>query len=88
MLDGSCPEEEVLGIVTDAAPTLGAEYTRDPEKKAVLLQYSRGQGGPAHRPDALLPFLDDMSDDVKIAALKTPGARQVRAGARADPEGV
>ncbi|MHB8872322.1 MAG: HEAT repeat domain-containing protein [Myxococcaceae bacterium] len=72
ILDAIVPQTEVLGIVTDLLNKLGAEYTRDPEKKAVLLQYLEGKDDPRIAP-AVLPFVDDMSDDVKITALKTLG---------------
>lgn len=64
------PEPEVLGIVTNELKRLGAEYTRDPEKKEVLLHFLQGRTDERIGP-VTLPFLHDMSDDVKMAALKT-----------------
>ncbi len=66
------PEAEVTGVVTDLLKKLGAEYTRNPEKKAVLLQFLEGKDDPRIAP-VIVPFVEDMSDDVKIAALKTLG---------------
>jgi HEAT repeat protein len=71
-LDAIVPQAEVVGIVTDLLTKLGAEYTRDPEKKAVLLQYLEGKADPRIAA-AAMPFIEDMSDDVKIAALKVLG---------------
>jgi len=51
---------------------LGATYTRNPEKKMVLIHFLTGKDDPRIAP-ALLPFLEDMSDDVKIAAIKALG---------------
>lgn len=70
ILSAVLPEEEVLGIVTDELKRLGAEYSRDPEKKEVLLHFLEGKND--HRVGAVLPpLLGDMSDDVKMATLKT-----------------
>lgn len=70
IVDSVLPAEEVLQIVTDELKRLGAEYTRDPEKKEVLLRHLEGKQD--ERVGAVLvPFLHDMSDDVKMAALKT-----------------
>ncbi len=70
ILDEVLETPEVIGIVTDELKRLGAEYTRDPEKKQVLLHWLEGRNDARVGP-ALLPFLNDMSDDVKLAALKT-----------------
>lgn len=69
------PELEVIGIVTELLNKLGAQYTRNPEKKLVLLHFLEGKDDPRIAPTAL-PFLEDMSDDVKIAALKVLGPLQ------------
>lgn len=64
------PEEKLLGAITDELTRLGASYTRDPEKKEVLLHSLEGKTDERIGP-AVLPFVQDMSDEVKIAALKT-----------------
>ncbi len=69
LLHEMLPKEEVVGVVTELLAKLGTSYTRDPEKKTVLIQYVEGNPDPRVGP-VLVPFLDDMSDDVKIAALK------------------
>lgn len=70
ILDEVLETPQVIGLVTDELTRLGAEYTRDPEKKQVLLHWLEGHHDERVGP-ALLPFLNDMSDDVKLAALKT-----------------
>jgi len=72
LLSSLLPEVEVIRIATDELSRLGSSYTRDPEKKVVLLHFMGG------RPDGriaevVMPFLEDHSDDVKIAALKVLG---------------
>lgn len=66
------PEAEVIGICVDTLNHLSSHYTRDPEKKVVLLHHVTGKEDPRVAA-AVLPFLEDMSDDVKIAALKALG---------------
>jgi HEAT repeat protein len=70
ILEAVLPEPEVIGIVTAELERLGAEYTRDPEKKEVLLHFLEGKQDARIGP-AAQPFLHDMSDDVKLCALKT-----------------
>lgn len=70
ILDTVLPEPEVIGIVTAELTRLGAEYTRDPEKKEVLLHHLLSKTDERIGP-AVLPFVHDMSDDVKMAAVKT-----------------
>jgi len=72
ILSASLPEAEVVSIVVDELTRLGSAYTRDPEKKVVLLGFLTGKADERIGPVAL-PFLDDHSDDVKIAALKGLG---------------
>ncbi len=70
ILSAVLTEDEVLGIVTDELKRLGAEYSRDPEKKEVLLHFLEGKND-ARVGAVLPPLLGDMSDDVKMATLKT-----------------
>ncbi|BDG06202.1 HEAT repeat domain-containing protein [Anaeromyxobacter oryzae] len=68
------PAEKVVEIVTRELARLGRAYTRDPEKKLVLLTWLQ-----EHHPDArsteiegaLLPLLEDFSDDIRIGAART-----------------
>lgn len=64
--------EEVTGVCVELLHKLGVEYTRNPEKKIVLIEHLTGKDDPRIAP-SFLPFLEDMSDDVKIAALKGLG---------------
>jgi hypothetical protein len=70
ILEAVLPEAEVIGAATRELERLGAEYTRDPEKKEVLLHFLFGKQDPRVGP-AAMPFLHDMSDDVKLTAIKT-----------------
>jgi len=72
LLEALLPELELVGILAEQLHTLAHGYTRDPEKKLVLLGWLAGKTDPRIAP-AVLPLLDDMSDDVKIAALRVLG---------------
>jgi hypothetical protein len=70
--------EELVGTVNALLEKLGREYTRDPEKKLVLLSWLRENpdlaalvpsGGPG-RDAAVLPLLEDFVDDVRIGAAR------------------
>jgi HEAT repeat protein len=69
LLSALLPEPELVGICVELLHQLGATYTRNPEKKIVLIHFLTGKDDPRIAA-ALLPFLEDMSDDVKIAAIK------------------
>ncbi|HYV48057.1 MAG TPA: HEAT repeat domain-containing protein [Myxococcaceae bacterium] len=75
VLASTLAEGEVIGTVTDELSRLGSAYTRDPEKKVVLLGFLSGKSDERIAKVAL-PFLEDHSDDVKIAALKLLGPLQ------------
>lgn len=66
------PAEEVLAEVVKELTHLSREYTRDPEKKLVLLTWlAEHHGGAAEAArEALLPLLEDFSDDVRIATAR------------------
>jgi HEAT repeat protein len=72
LLQALLPEPEVVGILVDQLGTLARGYTRNPEKKLVLLGWLTGKDDPRIAP-AVLPLLEDMADDVKIAALSALG---------------
>ncbi len=63
ILGALLPEADVIGVCTEVLTRLGAEYTRDPEKKSVLIHFLEGKDDPRIAP-AMLPFIEDMSDDV------------------------
>jgi len=72
LLSALLPEPELIAVGVELLHQLGATYTRNPEKKMVLIHFLTGKDDPRIAP-ALLPFLEDMSDDVKIAAIKALG---------------
>lgn len=69
ILESLLPEPELIAVCVEQLQKLGATYTRDPEKKTVLINFLTGKQDPRIAA-ALVPFLEDMSDDVKIASLK------------------
>jgi hypothetical protein len=71
------PGEEVSRLVLAELARLSREYSRDPEKKLTLLTWlveHRGGVEPAEVEAALLPLLEDFSDDVRIGALRALAA--------------
>jgi len=71
------PEGKVLSVVVDELVHLGQTYTRDPEKKLVLLTWLREHHAGEKSADveaALLPLLEDFSDDVRITATRAVAA--------------
>ena len=76
------PAEEVMATATALLARIGKEYSRDPEKKLVLLAWlaehhaapaaagERGTAIEATTEAAILPLLEDFSDDVRIAAAR------------------
>ena len=67
------PPDEVLDVVVKELARLSREYTRDPEKKLVLLTWvteHHAGAGAAPMEDALVPLLEDFSDDVRISATR------------------
>ena len=68
------PSSEVIGIACDELRRLGSEYTRNPEKKTVLMNFLEGKEDPRIA-EVVLTLLQDMADDVKMAALKNLGPR-------------
>jgi HEAT repeat protein len=68
------PAERYGTVVVEHLGELAELYTRDPEKKLVLLHEAESLEDPRVAPRAL-PFLEDMADDVKIAALRALAPR-------------
>ncbi len=76
-LAGIVPPDQALGIVVREIARLGSIYTRDPEKKLVLLTWVREHHAGASSAElepALLPLLEDFSDDVRITATRAIAA--------------
>ncbi len=71
------PQERVSGLVLGELSRLSREYTRDPEKKLTLLTWLVEHHGGVQGEQvaaALLPLLEDFSDDVRIGALRALAA--------------
>lgn len=66
------PEEDLTGFILEVLKKIGSDYTRDPEKKTVLIHFLAEKTDP-RIPPGVLPFLEDPSDEVKIAALMLLG---------------
>ncbi len=87
------PPEEVVATALELLRRLGGEYTRDPEKKLTLLAWLQEHpdlltatpaGAAPTLEAAILPLLEDFSDDVRIAATRVlaraPLAEATRTG--------
>jgi hypothetical protein len=67
------PAEQLHPIILAELAHLGRVYSRDPEKKLTLLTWLREHAtglSPAAVEDAILPLLEDFSDDCRIAATR------------------
>jgi HEAT repeat protein len=77
--------ERVVAVVLKELTRLGTVYTRDPDKKLVLLkwltEHHAGAGG-SEVETALLPLLEDFSDDVRISTTRALAALAPGEGAR------
>jgi len=78
-LEGLLPEAEVVKFLVEVARKIGGEYSRVPEKKVLLLHALSAHRSPDIAP-AVLPFLDDMDDEVQIAAAEVIVKQQHLAG--------
>ena len=65
LLSEILPENEVVDVCIEVLNKIGPDYTRDPEKKLVLIQTLTRKSGEKI-PAALVPFLQDPSDEVRI----------------------
>jgi HEAT repeat protein len=74
-LEGLLPEPEVVKFLVEVAKKVGGEYSRVPEKKVLLLHALSGHRSPEIAP-AVLPFLEDMDDEVQIAAAEVIARQQ------------
>src|SRR5437868_5707092 len=61
------PEAEVVKFLVEVARKVGSEYSRVPEKKVLLLHALKMHKAAEITP-VVLPFLEDMDDEVQIAA--------------------
>jgi hypothetical protein len=74
LLHDLLPSDRFVTAVVEHLHDLGEKYTRDPEKKLVLLHEAESLDDPRIAP-TVLPYLDDMVDDVKIGALRALAPR-------------
>lgn len=73
------PEAEVVKFLVEVSRKVGGEYSRVPEKKVLLLHALKTHKAPEITP-VVLPFLEDMDDEVQIAAAEVIAAQQDPAG--------
>jgi len=78
-LEALLPEAEVVKFLVEVAKKVGGEYSRVPEKK-VLLLHALSSHRSAEIAPAVLPFLEDMDDEVQIAAAEVIVKQQDPAG--------
>jgi HEAT repeat protein len=69
------PEDQVLQFLIEVLRKTGGEYSRVPEKRVLLLHAAATHLSPDLVP-VLLPFLDDMEDEVQIAAAQALAAQK------------
>ncbi len=62
-------EKDVIDTVCDILDKAALEYARDPEKRIQLMRHLRDHKDP-RIVETSLKFIEDMADDVKIAALE------------------
>jgi hypothetical protein len=74
LLQELLPADAYVTALVEHLGELAEVYTRDPEKKLVLLGAVETLDDPRIAP-RVLPFLEDMADDVKFAALRALGSR-------------
>jgi HEAT repeat protein len=74
-LEALVPEAEVVKFLVEVARKIGGEYSRVPEKKVLLLHALSAHRAEEIAP-AVLPFLDDMDDEVQIAAAEVIAKQQ------------
>ena len=65
-------QERVADVCLENLKRLGPDYTRDPEKKTVLIGHLAASTDPKVV-EGLIPFLEDPADEVRIAAANVLG---------------
>ncbi len=79
-LDELVPEDELVNLLTGILHKLGQEYSRDPEKRVVLIK-RLSTIKDQRIVDAIVPLLDDPSDEVCTAILSNLVAQENPAAA-------
>ena len=72
-------ENEVVKFLVELAYKVSSEYSRVPEKKVLILHALGEHKSPDIAP-AVMPFLEDMDDEVQIAAAQAIAAQADDAG--------
>lgn len=75
ILDAVLPEQEAITAALSVLEKMGAGYSRDPERKLVMMHFLEEKDDPRIVP-AVLPFVDDTEDDVRITAVKLLAKRK------------
>ena len=73
------PEAEVVKFLVEVVHKVSSEYSRVPEKKVLLLHALLNHRAP-EIVSAVLPFLEDMDDEVQIAAAEVIARQEDPAG--------
>ena len=68
VLDAVAEPQEAVGVIVRALERMGTTYTREPERKVLLVSQLAGYDDPRVVP-ALIPFLRDRRDEVQLEAL-------------------
>jgi hypothetical protein len=74
-LDQLVSKQDVVEIILGALEKDGPEYTRDPDKKITLLRHLEQLDDDRIAP-RVVPFLEDMSEDVRVEAVAVLAARK------------
>jgi HEAT repeat protein len=69
------PQEDLTLLCLETLTKLGPDYTRDPEKKTVLISHLAAFSDPRIA-EGLIPFLEDPADEVRIAAASVLGQQK------------
>jgi hypothetical protein len=91
VLDAITEPAEVVGVIIRALERMGTSYTREPERKVLLVSQLAEYDDPRVVKE-LLPFLRDHSDEVQLEALNTltrkgdENAREAMLELLVDPE--
>ncbi len=69
ILDAICKPENSVSVIVRALDSMGTQYTRQPEKKVLLVSQLAEYNDPRVVP-ALIPYLNDHRDEVQLEALQ------------------
>lgn len=83
VLDRLMPDEAVVELILQSLEREGPDWTRDPEKKVTLLRHLK-ETKDVRIPPRLIPFLADVNEDVRSAAVAAVMEQDVDANLR-DP---